>query len=82
MPFVSESLVVERDGTLVALVYPDPDSVAAEGKTAEDVGALMEANRIALNKTLPVYSQIARFVIQEEEFEKTPKKSIKRFLYQ
>ncbi len=82
MPFVSESLVVERDGTLVALVYPDPDSVAAEGKTAEDVGALMEANRVALNKTLPVYSQIARFVIQEEEFEKTPKKSIKRFLYQ
>jgi len=82
MPFVSESLVVERDGALVALVYPDPDSVAAEGKTAEEVSALMEANRVAVNKTLPVYSQIARFVIQEEEFEKTPKKSIKRFLYQ
>ena len=82
MPFVSESLVVEREGALVALVYPDPDSVAAEGKTAEDVGALMEANRVALNKMLPVYSQIARFVIQVEEFEKTPKKSIKRFLYQ
>ena len=82
MPFVAESLVVDRAGTLVALVYPDTDRVAAEGKTAQDVIALMEENRVAINRQLPVYSQIARFVIQEEEFEKTPKKSIKRFLYQ
>jgi len=80
-PFVAESLVVDRGGTLVALVYPDTDRVAAEGKSADDLAAAMEANRVAINKTLPVYSQIARFVIQEEEFEKTPKKSIKRFLY-
>ncbi len=81
-PFVAESLVVDRAGSLVALVYPDTDRVAAEGKTAQDVIDIMEANRVAINKTLPVYSQISRFVIQEEEFEKTPKKSIKRFLYQ
>lgn len=81
-PFVAESLVVDRAGSLVALVYPDTDRVAAEGKTAQDVIDIMEANRVAINKTLPVYSQISHFVIQEEEFEKTPKKSIKRFLYQ
>ena len=74
--------MVDRAGSLVALVYPDTDRVAAEGKTAQDVIDIMEANRVAINKTLPVYSQISRFVIQEEEFEKTPKKSIKRFLYQ
>ena len=81
-PFVAESLVVDRAGSLVALVYPDTDRVAAEGKTADDVMEVMESNRVNINKTLPVYSQISRFVIQEEEFEKTPKKSIKRFLYQ
>ena len=81
-PFVAESLVVDRAGALVALVYPDTDHVAAEGKTADDVMEVMESNRVNINKTLPVYSQISRFVIQEEEFEKTPKKSIKRFLYQ
>ena len=81
-PFVAESLVVDRAGALVALVYPDTDRVAAEGKTADDVMEVMESNRVNINKTLPVYSQISRFVIQEEEFEKTPKKSIKRFLYQ
>ena len=81
-PFVSESLVVDRAGVLVALVYPDTDRVAAEGKSDQDVVEIMESNRVNINKTLPVYSQIARFVIQEEEFEKTPKKSIKRFLYQ
>ena len=81
-PFVAESLVVDRAGSLVALVYPDTDRVAAEGKTADDVVEIMESNRVNINKTLPVYSQISRFVIQEEEFEKTPKKSIKRFLYQ
>ena len=81
-PFVAESLVVDRAGALVALVYPDTDRVAAEGKTADDVMEVMESNRVNINKTLPVYSQISRFVIQEEEFETTPKKSIKRFLYQ
>ncbi len=81
-PFVAESLVIDRAGALVALVYPDTDRVAAEGKTADDVVEIMESNRVNINKTLPVYSQISRFVIQEEEFEKTPKKSIKRFLYQ
>ena len=74
--------MVDRAGVLVALVYPDTDRVAAEGKSDQDVVEIMESNRVNINKTLPVYSQIARFVIQEEEFEKTPKKSIKRFLYQ
>ena len=81
-PFVAESLIVEREGLLVALVYPDTDRVHTEEKTAKDVIDIMEENRVTLNKKLPVYSQIARVIIQEEEFEKTPKKSIKRFLYQ
>jgi len=81
-PYVAESLVVDREGVLVALVYPDTDRVATEGKTAKEVADIMEENRVTINKTLPVYSQISRFVVQEEEFEKTPKKSIKRFLYQ
>ncbi|MBO4444126.1 MAG: AMP-binding protein [Paludibacteraceae bacterium] len=80
-PFVSESLVIDRNGKLVALVFPDFDQFTNTEYTEKDLPALMEENRKKLNDALPSYSQISEFVIQAEEFEKTPKKSIKRFLY-
>ena len=82
MLYVSESLVVHRNGKLIALIVPDYDTAFKEGKTEQDVAAQMEENRKELNKNLAAYCQIASVQIQSEEFEKTPKKSIKRFLYQ
>lgn len=82
MPYVSESIVVEQNGRLVGLVYPDFDDAFAHGLKPEDMERVMEENRAALNATLPAYSQIQKMKIYPEEFEKTPKKSIKRFLYQ
>jgi len=70
------------DGKLVALIYPDFDLAFANGLTEAQVEEQMEANRLELNKTVAAYEQIARVKIYHEEFEKTPKKSIKRFLYQ
>ena len=82
LPYVSESLVVHREGKLVALIVPDYDTAFKEEKTVQDVATQMEANRVELNKNLAAYCQIASVQIQSEEFEKTPKKSIKRFMYQ
>ncbi len=82
LPYVSESLIVDRHGKLVALIHPDYDSAFKEGKTEQEVAAQMDENRIELNKSLPAYCQITGVQIYSEEFEKTPKKSIKRFLYQ
>ena len=82
LPYVSESLIIHRDGKLVALIHPDYDTAFKEEKTVQDVATQMEENRKELNKNLPAYSQIASVQIHSEEFEKTPKKSIKRFLYQ
>ena len=82
MPFVNESLVIQsRSGKLIALVYPDQESADTNGMTREDVAEAMESNRKALNKRLAAYEQIAKVKIYPIEFEKTPKKSIKRFLY-
>ena len=81
-PYVAESLVVDRHGKLVALIHPDYDTAFKEGKTVQDVAAQMELNRGELNKNLPAYCQITGVQIYSEEFEKTPKKSIKRYLYQ
>jgi len=80
MPMVGESLVVQRDNKLVALVYPDKDEIVAFGP--EELKAVMEQNRMELNQRLPQYSRITEIQLQEEEFAKTPKKSIKRYLYQ
>jgi long-chain acyl-CoA synthetase len=82
MPFVAESIVVEKDGKLVALIYPDFESMKLAGIPHDQAEAKMEENRLALNPQLPSYSQIARVKIYFEEFEKTPKRSIKRYLYQ
>ena len=82
LPYVSESIIVQQNGKLVALVYPDFDDAFANGLKAEDMDRAMEENRKTLNGTLPAYSQISKMKVYPEEFEKTPKKSIKRFLYQ
>ncbi len=81
MAMVSESIIVQRGDKLVALVHPDMDEANAMGFTQEDLNNIMEQNRQELNNGLPVYSKIQAFELQEEEFQKTPKKSIKRYLY-
>lgn len=82
LPYVAESIVVQQNDKLVGLVYPDFDDAFAHGLTNDDIEKVMEENRVELNTMLPAYSQIAKMKIYPEEFEKTPKKSIKRFLYQ
>ncbi|MGP1435367.1 MAG: AMP-binding protein [Phocaeicola sp.] len=81
LPYVVESLVVQRDGKLVALVHPNYNEGVVNGLSIEQVNKLVEDSRVVLNKKLPHYSQIANFQIYPEEFDKTPKRSIKRFLY-
>lgn len=81
MPFVAESLVVERDGKLVGLVYPDFEAVDKFGISINDMDSAMENVRKELNKLVAPYEQIAKIVLMPNEFEKTPKRSIKRFLY-
>ena len=82
MPYVAESLIVLQHDKLVALIYPDFDDAFAHGLQQTDIVKVMEANRIELNQQLPKYSQISKVKIHFEEFEKTAKKSIKRFMYQ
>lgn len=82
MPYVSESLVIERDGKLTALIYPDFEAAKAARLSDEALTRQLEQNRKQLNEILPGYSQISRIRIRHEEFEKTPKRSIKRYLYQ
>jgi len=81
MPFVMESLVVQRDTQLTALVYPDLDEAKQMGFTKEDLQEVMEQNLKGLNQNIPVYEKISSIELMEEEFQKTPKKSIKRYLY-
>ena len=82
MPYVCESLIVEQEGKLVALVYPDIENAQRSNLTGHALEAQMEEDITSLNKELPAYSQISRLKIYYEEFEKTPKRSIKRYLYQ
>lgn len=82
MPLVNESLIIEHGGKLIALIYPDFENGVKMGIKPEDIEAQMEENRLMLNKNLPAYSQISRIKIYYEEFEKTAKRSIKRYLYQ
>lgn len=82
MPYVSESLIVLQNDKLVALIYPDFDDAFAHGMEQSDIEKVMENNRNELNLQLPAYSQITKVKIHFEEFEKTAKKSIKRFMYQ
>ena len=81
LPFVLESVVVQRDHKLVALVYPDNSEAAKKQLAGKNIFEVMDSNRLELNKQLPQYSQVTAIEVVEKEFEKTPKRSIKRFLY-
>lgn len=81
MTMVNESLVIQKGETLIGLVYPDYDEAQAIGLSEEDLEQIMEQNRQSLNETLPAYCRLSSIRLHPEEFEKTPKKSIKRYLY-
>ena len=82
MPFVNESLVILQNNKLIALVYPDNEEAFQQNMKAHQLEEAIENNRIELNSQLPAYAQITRIKLYPEEFEKTAKKSIKRYLYQ
>ena len=82
MPYVAESLIISREGKLVALVYPDKELVAADHLSEDAVMRIMEEHQVVLNRKMPNYSKISSIQMKKEAFEKTPKQSIKRFLYQ
>ena len=82
LALVMESIVVQRDSKLVALVHPDMDEAKQMNFSEKDLRDVMEQNRNTLNQLLPAYEKISEIEIHEEEFEKTPKKSIKRYKYQ
>jgi long-chain acyl-CoA synthetase len=81
MPYVAECVVTERQGKLIAKVYPDFEAMEARNISTEELPTAMEENRKKLNAELPRYEQISAFEMVNEEFEKTPKKNIKRFKY-
>lgn len=82
LPFVSECLVVQREDKIVALVYPDYAAMDESNITEQDLESIMEQHRNNVNKELAAYEQVRKFIIHPEEFKKTPKKSIKRYLYE
>ena len=81
MAMVGESLIVQRGDQLVGLVHPDLETAEQLGFKVDDLGSIMEQNRLELNKQLPSLCKISKIQLYNQEFEKTPKKSIKRYLY-
>lgn len=81
MTMVVESLLIQKDEKLVALIYPDYEEAKNMGFSKDDIQHIMEQNLIELNQSQPAYCKVSTFKLQDEEFEKTPKKSIKRYLY-
>lgn len=81
LPMVMESVVVQRGDKLIGLIHPDMDEAKKKNMTLDQIKELMEQNRQTLNETQPAYCKLTGVEIYEEEFEKTPKKSIKRYLY-
>lgn len=81
-PYVAESLIVSENNKLVALIYPDHDYMEANAITEDQYPKIFNEEMKAINKRLPGYSKVVNFRLQKDEFEKTPKRSIKRFLYQ
>ena len=81
MPFILESLVIEKDGKLIALVYPDYEAVDENGISGKDILIAMEEIRKNVNNELAPFENISKIQLYPTEFEKTPKKSIKRYLY-
>lgn len=82
LPFVAESLVVNRKGKLIALVFPDYESMDSTGVKLEEIPRIMTKNKETLNKMVASYEKIAEIQVYPTEFAKTPKKSIKRYLYE
>jgi long-chain acyl-CoA synthetase len=80
-PYVAECVVVDREHKLVGLVYPDFETMRVDKVEEKDLPEIMEANRKKINAELPGYEQVARIELVKEEFEKTPKKNIKRYKY-
>lgn len=82
LPFIQESIVTDdKDHKLIALLYPDYEVCDAEGLTKNEIEEAFESDRKILNKDLPAYMNVSRIILFPEEFEKTPKRNIKRFLY-
>lgn len=81
LPFIQESLVVERNRRLIGLVYPDREALDSAGIKAEELPLIMEKNKETLNSMVASYEKLAEIQLYPGEFEKTPKKSIKRYLY-
>jgi len=81
LPFVMESIIIERNGKQIGLVYPDYDMVDSAGLSHNDLPVIMEQNRLRLNELLAPYEAVSEIQLYPTEFEKTPKKSIKRYLY-
>lgn len=79
---MGESLIVDSgNGRLSALIFPDLENINNQGITPEELSGIMDENLRTLNAQLPAYSQVSGYRLREEEFEKTPKRSIKRYLY-
>lgn len=81
-PYIAESLVIEENKKLIALLFPDKDYLERNNVSEKELSNILLAEMKAVNKKLPHFSTVSNFRIQETEFEKTPKRSIKRFLYQ
>ena len=81
LALVGESIVLQREEKLVALVHPDMEEAESMGFSIDDIQKVMTQNLQTLNEMMPGYSKISEIILHEEEFEKTPKKSIKRYLY-
>jgi len=82
LPIVQESVVVEQKGRLVGLIFPDFELIERQGMKVEELEPVLETYRSEVNMNLPQYSQISKLIVHAQEFEKTPKQSIKRFKYQ
>ncbi len=81
MPYIQESVVIQKENRLIALIYPDFETVDQEKIDDARLTEIIEENKKEVNLELAKYMQIAKIKIYPEEFEKTPKRSIKRFLY-
>ena len=82
MPLVNESIILQKGDKLIGLVHPDMEEVNSLGFSQEEIESIMEQNRVELNDTLPPFCKLSSIQIYDKEFAKTPKKSIKRYLYQ
>ena len=82
MAYVVESLVIDDDGKMIALIFPDLEAASRDGLSADELTQKMNENIEIVNSEMPNYSKLSGFKLMPEEFEKTPKRSIKRYIYQ